>query len=204
MKVKAIRLAAATSAAIALLSVSGCAADPIEQHPTYSGVVPEFQGPWAQEFGRAYIDSDSDFARAILEDEVVTDQENSEAYSRYRECDAALGIELGPEEVGGGSTFKFPPELGSAAAVAADNECSMQSGQAFVSAMYWAIRTNPDNVDHTTLLIDCLIDVGILERGYPRDGFQRDVMHFPYPWLHTVEDREKFDACETDPLGLLG
>lgn len=188
---------------VLLISVSGCVAAPVDQAPTYSGAVPDFAGPWADYFTQMYVESDSDFVRAILEDELVTDQEYSEVYSLYRACDAALGIELGPEEPGGAATFTFPPELGSQAAVEADNECSKKSGHARVSGLYWAVRANPENLDHTTLLIDCLVEAGILERGYPRETFERDMMKFPYPWLHTVEDRETFNDCSTDPLGLL-
>jgi hypothetical protein len=165
----------------------------------------DFTGPWAELFEDAYVRSDSEYVRAILKDEVITDQEYSETFERYRECDAALGITLGPVEPGGGGSFSIPPGMGSDGAVQADAQCSERTGEKWVGMLYWAVRANPENLDGLTILIDCLVNAGVVEPGYTPEDYHRDTMQEGpfFPFKDFKRDKPLYDACTTDPLGLL-
>jgi len=72
-----------TGIALTLASCVSCTGGSIpclsgEAHPdtAYTGSVPEFVGPWAEEFRTAYLKTTSDEARGYLADQVISDLEN--------------------------------------------------------------------------------------------------------------------------------
>lgn len=156
-------------------------------------------GAWEADFQQAYQEATSAEARQALEDGVISDREFAEMKARFAACLKDAGITLksyGP----GGSETAFAPPMTPDREHQKTSECSKSSGEDSVGMLYILMRSNPDNVDQRPAIVECfkrhgLVDASYTVKDYVAGDFTTD----------TDADRHAaFDACNSDPLGLLG
>jgi hypothetical protein len=193
-------LAFLTSAALAL---TGCTSTASTSRPaSATPTAPRIEGPWAAEFTAEWQAATTDFERQILEDGVVSDQEYSEMTERFRACLADAGIEFGGFEPDGSYETTSTPGADQDAAHETVNDCSRTSGEDSVGLLYSWVNRNPDD---NAIVVECLQDSGVVDRGYTAAEYSEDIELESYPFV--VDAQTGLDAvevCESDPLGLLG
>ncbi len=135
-------------------------------------------GPgWASEFERARSEQSSEFAQAVLRDDVISDMEYMEAQVKYVDCLAARGIP-GAEFTDDGSSSIPDHGYTSEQVTAAQDVCNDEVGFSAIQFLYLAVRGNPDNVDPNTLQAACLVRKGVVEPSYSAADYKRDVETF--------------------------
>ncbi|QJW37589.1 hypothetical protein [Cellulosimicrobium protaetiae] len=166
------------------------------------GPVPEFTGPYAAEFAQTYRDTDSDFARGVLADSVITDAEHAEMVELFTACLAGKGITFkGYNPDGGFSTSPAPNPEESDALI---DECSATSGEDAVGSMYDIMRINPENLDWATIGAQCLVTAGVVPADYDAEDYTRDNEgRFVEFGALPTDLQEALRSCSVDPLGIL-
>lgn len=196
-------LAFLTSATLAL---TGCTATAFTS-PAASATptAPRIEGPWAAEFTAEWQAATTDVERRILEDGVVTDQEYSEMTERFRACLADAGIEFGGFEPDGSYETTSTPGADQDAAHETVNDCSRTSGEDSVGLLYSWVNRNPEHLDDNAIVVQCLQDSGVVDRGYTAAEYSQDIELESYPFIVDVRTGlAAVEVCESDPLGLLG
>ncbi|QTX05330.1 hypothetical protein [Agromyces archimandritae] len=164
---------------------------------------PVFEGAWAQEFADHYADAQDDFAREVLEDGVVSDQERSEMISRFKECAGARGITI-DYHLDGTFETNIPAGLGPDGAHETISSCSESSGEDLIGSLYSQILTNPDNLDENQLIADCMVERGAVPAGYRGEEYVEDGFDGEYPYsIGEAKGEEIRHECDRDPLGLI-
>lgn len=183
--------------------LSGCSAQTasVSDPAPSTEASPEFSGPWADEFAWAYEEARSDFARAALLDERVTDSELAEVRTRFADCLGALGYSEVSFEPNG--AFSVRPPRGMDEQTDDDNvtTCSDLSGESTVGAMHSWTRRNPENLDDDTIIVACLIREGAVAPSYTPEQFAADESAASIPYAEGFGESD-FIACNADPLGL--
>ncbi|QBE48023.1 hypothetical protein [Leucobacter triazinivorans] len=166
-----------------------------------SGSAPEFDGPWASTFSSMYERAGSDFERQVLSDGKVTDQEYAETLDRFTECLSAYGhydIDFGDD---GGFTFNSPKGSNDDEGVAQVEQCSKESGEGGINALYHWMKRNPENLDESTIMAACLVRKGAVDPSYSATDFDQNQAVEDFPYL-SGHGRNDLVECSTDPLGL--
>ncbi|TXK18986.1 hypothetical protein [Homoserinibacter sp. GY 40078] len=198
------------SAAVALVAVAlaGCSSGgfvPASGEGTAGATapMPEFAGPHAAEFIEAWQETDSDFVRAVLADEVISDQEWAEVTTRIDACFARNGVEfLGFEPEGGYGVGPSGHDGDEMQEIFAG--CELESGEVPISRIRNSVLTNPEGLDFDELIVECLVDREVVPPGYTVDDFRRDEPSpESVPYLDPVGGREAYRECYNDPLDLL-
>ena len=181
---------------VALGTLTGCA--PAE--PT-----PEFSGPWAAEFAEFYADSsDNEFVRSVLKRGSITEQDVAETWERYRTCLAGVGITISDIDAHGGYKSHADDSVSSADEHhRLTRQCSKESGEDTINALYYSMFFDPDHVADTSTVIDCLIDVGVAPPNYTAEQYLLDHEADRFPMVDVPDRRRKWEDCESDPLGIL-
>ena len=174
------------------------AAHGIESSPLPDGAeVPEFTGPWAGDFERAYRLSTSELQRTVLSDGQVTEQENLALQDAFRSCLEARQFTEIEFEDNGGFTVRPPDGDDMDATNAVVTACQdVELGEA--SALYFHIQRNPGNANEPEIMVACLARQGLTPPGYTVDDYLRDS---PAGSLPFDTDDIKFSECNADPLG---
>jgi len=169
--------------------------------PGATGGVPEFTGPFAAEFAQTYRDTDSDFARGVLEDGTITDAEHAEMVELFTACLAGKGIVFKGYNPDGGFTTSSAPDPEETDALI--DECSASSGEDAVGSLHDIMRTNPENLDWATISAQCLVEAGVVPPDYDAAAFSQD-NEGRFAELDTLatELQAALRACAADPLGL--
>ncbi len=202
MKTK--RVSVSFGCALVLVAVlSGCGdtgSAGVSPTPQNSVIIPEFTGPYANQFRAAYSNTVSDFARSILEDEVITDQELTEMQDRVKTCLEDRGytnVEFGEH----GSMSLRPPEgLSRGEEDKIEVGCSFNNGEAEVSILYEQMRRNPSLQDESTIMAACMVRRGIVPEGFTAADYDREVAIEGNPLFEGSE----FTKCVQDPLDIAG
>ena len=197
------------AACILALLLSGCSENPLNNEPSSSpaetdgfhGEVPEFTGPWASSFTSMYEIAGSNFERQVLKDEQVTDQEYAEAIDRFTECLTAFGHTDIVFDEAGGFGMQSPDGLSGEESADQVEQCSNESGEAGVNAMYHWVRRNPENLDEHTIMAACLVRKQAVDPSYSASDFGQDDQTENFPYLDG-HGRTDLIECQTDPLGL--
>ena len=169
---------------------------------THSSEAPPFSGPWAAEFTSEYQEAESDFVRAVLEDEVITDQELSEMRDRFAECLSAYAITDVVLDDDGSVSLTYPDGADSDTVNDQVLGCSKESGELQIGALHSWIRRNPDNQDENTIMAACLVRKGVVDSSYGADEYAEDYADDDFPYTDPTAGETALLDCNADPLGL--
>ncbi|MFT3889538.1 MAG: hypothetical protein QM713_15445 [Arachnia sp.] len=186
--------------AVAVLMVAGCSNSEPEQAP----------GPgWAAEFAEAREKArESEFARAALADDRVTDAELAEANSRLVDCLDAAGFPGAVVDSEGGLTV---PDRGLGASIDPTvSACEDSIGWSSISILYRETRRNPENIDPNELIAACLVRHEVVPVGYSgkdyADAWDRFVasggggdFNEAIDYVDSVRGPEVHQGCEKNP-----
>jgi hypothetical protein len=189
--------------AVSMLLITGCAgtSQPTHKPNSKSGPVPEFTGPWANEFRDAYQDATTKFERTVLEDENISDQELSEMRSKLKQCLVSSGFSDIHFSDGGELQFSQPSSLSSEQVNERAQDCSASSGEDSIGALYSWIRRNPKNLDEDKIMAECLVRKKVVDRSYSAKDYKNDSPTQSFPFIKSGGSAA-FDQCVADPLGL--
>lgn len=198
--VRATRATAAAAGALLAVVLAGCGAaeePPGRGVPSASagGASPSFSGPFAAEYQEAWTKSGTAAVRAILADEVITDQEWSTVKTMLRDCLAEKGITLL-----GYTDGSYEAHVGGLDGELANERmgaCEMSTGEAWIGDLYRAQTLNPHNIPETQLLTDCLVRNNAVPPTYTEEQYAEDVEEFAFPFLDQ-QGSETFDSCSSD------
>ncbi|MDR1450558.1 MAG: hypothetical protein LBI84_10265 [Propionibacteriaceae bacterium] len=172
-----------------------------------SAPVPEFTGPWANDFREAYLSTANSLARGILADGAVSDSEMSEATAAYQSCLEGQGFTV--EYLNSDGSMSFSPPLNpagepldTAEALRTQQQCAGETAWNHISALHTFTRSNPENEDSLLLIARCLVRVGLRPEGYSADDYGSEAMSGVFEgWLQPdAPENERFSACQKDPL----
>ena len=186
--------------------LTACAAAPHnegqspEPTPAFTGEVPHFDGPYADEFADFYTRATSDFVRDALKDGQITDAEYAEMTSRFTSCLADQGITFKGFAPDGGFSTSDAPHGGDTNSIV--DQCSRASGEDSIGALRSWMSSNPKNLDAAPIIAECLVRKGVVPPDYSVDDFVQDsagrfadIENLP-PDLY-----DALVACSTDPFG---
>ncbi|MGG7507472.1 hypothetical protein [Plantibacter sp. YIM 135249] len=166
-------------------------------------VVPNFDGPWAEDFASAYRDSRSDFERKALSDGSISDAEFAEMENRFKTCLESKGIPFSGFKPGGGYKFQYPSGMDSKKANTIADECSADSGLNTLGSLYFAMQRNPQNLDEPSIISACLVERQVVPKGYGASDYNKDAAEMTFPFTDEKRGQEELEACTADPLGML-
>ncbi|WP_030148874.1 hypothetical protein [Mycetocola saprophilus] len=167
-----------------------------------TGEVPAFTGPWAEEFARSYRDAPDDRIREILRDGVITDAEHAEVEQTYRSCAAERGVHISDVRFDGSSNYEWDSSITVDQAHTFETECSISSGDASVSSLWYAMRRNPDRADENEIVLACVKRVGALDDNFTLEHWNASSYEEKLQALDGADDSaEVFDSCRIDPFG---
>lgn len=162
-----------------------------------SGEAPAFTGPFAGELTQAWIESDSDFVRGVLADQLVDDQEWAEVTSKMEECFSDLGIKF-EGFAGNGSYSTGPFSATEQETEEIFTKCENSSGETWLHPLKRSMEHNPDNVAFEEVMTECLIRNGLMPKSYTKEEFLVDNPNLDFPFIGTP-DEQKFWNCNSDP-----
>jgi hypothetical protein len=153
-----------------------------------------YSGPWASQMQYMTDNFPSDLAAQVFSDGVISEQEFGEAKHVVEECFSASGLTVawdayGHEAVSGADSSSNEPPPAMA-------DCTFSDGGVMV--LYYEMLMNPQNEDPMELRAACLVQAGVVERGFTGSDLQEsyDTSSFPF-----ALDDVKAKACMVDPLG---
>ncbi|GAB2985440.1 hypothetical protein [Frigoribacterium salinisoli] len=198
---------AVVAAACSVLLLTGCSSIDdqdilTDDGRTSSSDAPLFSGPWAAEFTSAYQEAESDFVRAVLEDELITDQELSEMRDKFTECLSAYALTDVVFDDDGSFSLNEPDDADFDTVNDQVHGCSVESGELEIGALHSWIRRNPDNQDENTIMAACLVRKGVVEPSYSADQYAEDYADDDFPYTDPTAGEEADLECNADPLGL--
>ncbi|MCD4558114.1 hypothetical protein [Schaalia sp. lx-100] len=159
--------------------------------------IPHFTGPYAKEMAEAYA-SASDYFKAVIADEQVSDAEYRESQERAAQClrdNGFTGVAYSPR---GGGSIDSRTDISEEEEKKLHIDCEEKAGLIDTEIWYWKLRTNPDNVDWPAAERDCLVQAGFLEKGSSVADMNR--------WYDSADPRvssPEAHECASDPLHLL-
>jgi hypothetical protein len=178
--------------------------EPLSRTEDASVEIPEFSGPWAAEFTSAFRSSGSELERQVLQDEKITEMEFAEIENRFKSCMTAQKVSFTRFNPGGGFDFSFADGMTSEQANQVADDCAASTGINTVGSLYFQMQRNPQNLDQDTIGAGCLVEKGVAPKGYTASDYKRDAQLRPFPLATNEQATAVVDACERDPLGLLG
>lgn len=184
-----------------LVLLTGCSASPSDK-PLDSGAaalnIPD-SNPWKTELTEEFESSKVPFVRAALADGVIADSEWAEMQSRYSSCMGDLGLKVTPIGVDGAERIEPIGDEGTPPTDAEETACADESGHDVIGALYSFMRGNPNNEDPVGLLLQCLKDRGVVEKGVKLDQFKEN--HEDWDYMNSLG--KDHDECADDPKGWL-
>jgi hypothetical protein len=172
--------------------------DSVTVEPLPSGAaIPGFSGAWAGQFRQAYQHSQSDLQRTVLADGKVTDEEMSALQDAFASCAQARGL----TDISFGSDGDMSVKAGKGMKPEQVNAVVGDCGEPTIDGVdliYNGMRLNPANADPATLMVECLVAVGLAPDGYSLQDYLRDSPSDSFPFdSGSIE----FGDCARDPLG---
>lgn len=185
------------------LVISACAnfSEPAVQTTVNSDAnVPDFSGPWAEEFRTRYSLAPSPEIQSFLADEQISEIEMQAVTENFRNCMQGNQLTFTSFDVGGGFDFGFPETMGASTANEIADRCSSTSGVNAIIHLYYQLRSNPTNKDRSEEIVSCIIRAGIV----PSNFSVKDYRTYPITELALVDEATAVTAvqfCEADPSG---
>lgn len=186
-------------------------------------------GPWANVFQDAIDRTESEKAKAVLADGIITAAERNEIQEDFRQCGKPLGIDGVHFHPNRGSVIAFSEDLfadeseSQEAQFERANEyqalCEKESGVTIIEELYFRAGSNPDNVDTSEAIFQCLKKEGVVADSYTFEDYKLDARTGNFPlipiddppvigdettgWL-TYDEEHFSSTCQQDPFGHLG
>lgn len=209
--IKRHRILAAGMLSVTVSLLVGCASVADAQPTSGAPDMPKFTGPFAIMLEDEYQIAPAGFARDVIRDGRVTDQERAETVERFRTCLAEVGTNLISFDDQNGSyelsaDNSITSEEGMQASDASDQKCYVDSGLSSVDFVYREMRANPENRDFSEIMVECLKKAQAVPEGYTQADFDREYPAGEITLLdpdlqHTPDDPVMI--CQHDPLGLV-
>lgn len=158
-------------------------------------------GAYAAQFEQARQAATSDFERDVLADDEITRAEYEEAFQRYVDCMAGKGIAVGLYDQGGQYFVSVAAEDDEAFQREESEEGGgcVEGTTALISPLYVQILTNPNQEDHTELIVACLIDLGLADPSFTAEQWEElTAQGQNAQWPFDKEDH-RFSACLLNP-----
>lgn len=192
------RLRTAIAAVAVSLLVAACGGpDAAGDVAGLSAVEADFgDGPWAEEFERAFNATDSQFVRSVLADGEITEREWTEAMTGVAECMTLEGFAMEPNFDTPGGTFTLidmpatiPPGWDEEMSIVKFNVCWPHwfgSTDVNIQSLWLGSQINPLNLDPEELLVVCLIDEGLAPQGFSAAEFLALESEVETMWLKAL------------------
>jgi len=184
------------------------------------------EGPWGDAFKSAMDRTQSEKARAVLSDGIITAAERYELQEDFRECARAFEFKEVTFYPGNRQEFAYteefnqePFEVARARADEHEKLCGDQTGVFIIEALYPQVVANPENTDTSEAIVACFREEGIIADDYTVEDYKRDAPTESFP-LILIDDpiiledeigtQVIYDAdslahtCQEDPYGYLG
>lgn len=164
---------------------------------TYSGSVPEFNGPWASDLTSVYRSTNSELVHEILADGVISDQEYAEIANQFVKCMSGKGftVVLSTTELtaytvtnGQGHTHSEIDD--------ADRACGLDFER--VGGLLAEMKRNPEHLDENTMIAACLVKAKVVPTTYTANDYAAELQTQKFPF--DVTD-SKVTECIANPLG---
>lgn len=177
-RIRPIRAAAALAGLAMMLAVGACGigggtntAGGTGTAPSTSAVckAPDFSGPYADEFKRAYEQSKTALGKRILSDCQVTDAELNEIYDAQNKCLAPYGLVMTK-----GAMTQVSGTLSDDDQRKISEECATKTDLWEIDSMYDALDTNPDNLDANAMrhkIYQCLKSHDLLPKPISEEEY---------------------------------
>lgn len=148
-------------------------------------------------------------------DDVISDEEFREVRQRYVDCLSNAGMQV-KALADGSYEFATPP---TPEQDVAERQCSLETTMS-IEALYYSIRTNPQNEDFSLLTVKCLQKQEVVDASFTKQDWDQFVSAFaavagggggeaapPEADLPTLPggiemDDPRVQECSTNPLGL--
>jgi hypothetical protein len=186
-------------AALVAISLAGCAGPANQPTQVQAGseiAEPAFSGPFADEYTEAWRSVDSEVVRAVIKDELITDQEWSQVLASLTTCLADKGITIDAYN-DDGSYEADVANKGGESLNQIMGGCEDESGEAWIGYIYRAQTVNPDNVPEPELITGCLIRNGAVPPSYTVEKYLENAPGFEFPFLNE-HGYETFEKCNAD------
>ncbi|MBC9943551.1 hypothetical protein ICL81_03290 [Leucobacter sp. cx-328] len=162
--------------------------------------LPDFKGPWADEFREAYASASNEEIRDYLRDEVITEAEKQAVTEAFRSCVTSRGLKFDDFENGLSYTLEYASVTDPEENQRIASECEKSTGAFEVISLYYMIQANPDNHDRSAEITACLIRSGVVPADYTVEKF-RETWVSEYAIADEFETAMAEKDCEKDPEG---
>lgn len=158
----------------------------------------DFSGPFASDYAEAWVGSESDFVRLVIEDEKISEQEWAAVERRMAACFSSKGATFEGYTRDGGyeaqgnslSVDRLSEVMG---------ECERFTGEAWLGFLWFWPQKNPHNLPIEEIVSECLIRNGIVAPDYTPEDFLRDNPTLSFPYLRSGEGERGALECNADP-----
>ncbi|GAA1864513.1 hypothetical protein GCM10009751_23290 [Myceligenerans crystallogenes] len=162
--------------------------------------VPNFDGPYANEFSEFYSNTSSDFAREVLHDGEISDAEYADMEKMFGDCLQDGGIEFSGFAPDGSYETSAAPNPDDTRGIVTG--CEAKIGSDVIGALHDIIRVNPENIDAGQAATECLVERGVVADGYDVSDYERDLEgRFADAGSLPLELRGAFLECASNPFG---
>lgn len=186
-------------------------------------------GPWGEAFQNAMERTESEKAKQVLADGIITAAERNEIQEDFRKCGKPLGIKDARFLPNQGYEIMFDETLINKDADNLDEQrdkadeyqalCEKETGVTLIEELYFRAGSNPDNVDTSEGIVECLKAEGIVSDSYSLEDYKLDsrtgnipLIPIDDPLIVGDETRGQIEytahyfasICEQDPFGHLG
>lgn len=133
----------------------------------------KFTGPHASTFEEIWNQTSSEFAKEVIKDQEITDQEWAETRARMKSCIEDAGMTLDSLEDDGAIVVGFN-QVSKERGRADIDVCKEDSGLNAISFLRDQLKTNPENRDIAELVAECLVRANVVEVTYNAEAYRRE------------------------------
>ncbi|MDR1447584.1 MAG: hypothetical protein LBI63_01275 [Candidatus Ancillula sp.] len=174
-----------------------------------------FTGPYASEIYQLYKMVKSESVAKLIEDSDISEQDINDVNNMFSECMKPKG-------------WKYVVEKGKDLQVSPTDEnknpnwdkesqdeasCNAETNFSDVQILYNTIHSNPEKLDRSKIIVECLIKMGTVPNGYTVDEYKYDsgavdqVQHGVFEEAskgkgETSDIGRSISVCQNNPLGL--
>lgn len=189
-------------AAVLALTIGGCTSQAtVESSGKLVDAPLDGAGRWKEDFQHALRSGVSSYEQRVLEDGVVTPQEEEEAHDHVRRCLADSGLTIAYSADGG---FEIGSSRGDApSSVMRRTNVVLEACEAkwdqYVTFLFEQTRRNPEKQDEAKIIVACLRKAGLVGKAYTERKWRAE--NDAGVWSFKEFDPAAVQ-CQLDPLGL--